>query len=168
MSQSVQLTPEERRLLDEAEGWLGLSDLTEAASALSKLPPSVAEHPEGLSVRWQFHAAQKQWEAALALAIALTKAAPELPFGWVHCSFCLHELKRTQEALDNLLPVLDRFPDDPLMRYNLACYECQLGRMDKALEWLQQAFQIGDARKLREMALDDPDLKPLIATIRAL
>ena len=29
---------------------------------------------------------------------------------------------------DNLLPVVERFPDNATMRYNLACYECQLGR----------------------------------------
>src|SRR5215469_15253298 len=119
MSETVKLTPEERRALDEAEGWLGLGDLEEVGPALARLPPSVAEHPEVLLVRWQFHAAQKDWEPALQIAGALTKTAPESPFGWVHQSFCLHELKRTQEARDNLIPVLGRFPQDPLMRYNL-------------------------------------------------
>src|SRR5215469_13014781 len=166
MSELVKLTAEERRVLDEAEGWLGLGDLKEAGPALARLPASVAEHPLVLSARWQFHAAQKEWEPALEIAAALTKAAPESPYGWVHRSFCLHELKRTEEARDNLMPVLGRFPDDPLMRYNLACYECQLGRMEQALDWLQKAFSIGDARKLREMALEDPDLKPLIEKIR--
>jgi tetratricopeptide (TPR) repeat protein len=166
MSETVKLTPEERRALDEAEGWLGLGDLKEVGPALARLPPSVAEHPEVLLVRWQFHAAQKDWEPALEIAVSLTRVAPESPFGWVHSSFCLHELKRTQEARDNLITVLGRFPQDPLMRYNLACYECQLGRMEQALDWLQKAFLIGDARKLREMALEDPDLKPLMDKIR--
>ncbi len=168
MSESAEPTPEQRRLLDEAEGWLGLGELKEAGLLLAQLSPSLPNHPEVLSVRWQLYAAQKQWDLALEIATALTKAAPESPFGWVHRSFCLHELKRTVEARENLLPILDRFPDDALMRYNLACYECQLGRMEQALDWLQKAFELGDARKFREMALEDPDLKPLAVKIREL
>jgi tetratricopeptide (TPR) repeat protein len=166
MSQSIELTPDERRHLDEAEGWLGLGDLEETRAALAKLPPSLSLHPEVLMARWHFYAAEKNWSSALQTAESLAKIAPDSPFGWVHRSFCLHELKRTQEARDQLLPVLDRFPDDPLMRYNLACYECQLGHLDQALDWLLTAFKLGDARKLREMALQDPDLKPIVAKIR--
>ncbi len=53
------------------------------------------------------------------------------------------------------------FPDDPIRRYNLACYECQLGRLEQAKNWLGKAFELGDGRKLKLMALDDPDLEPL-------
>ena len=166
MSKQLELTPSQQRLLDEAEGWLGLGDPAEAGDALAKLPPDVASRPDVLSVNWHIHAAQKKWEAALEIASALTEAAPDSPFGWVHRSFCLHELKRTLEARDNLLPVLDRFADDALMRYNLACYECQLGNPDQAMDWLWKAFKMGDTRKFREMALEDPDLEPLKEKIR--
>jgi hypothetical protein len=47
------------------------------------------------------------------------------------------------------------------MRYNLACYECQLGRLELAKEWLEKAFKLGDAKKMKLAALDDPDLEPL-------
>ena len=79
----------------------------------------------------------------------------------VHRSYCLHELKRSEEARDNLLRVVDKFPEDPIMRYNLACYECQLGRLEQAKNWLQKAYESGDPKKIRSMALEDPDLKPL-------
>jgi len=64
-----------------------------------------------------------------------------------------------------LLPVVDKFPKDATMRYNLACYECQLGRLKEAEEWLSKAFDIGDARKLKLVALDDHDLQPLWSAI---
>jgi hypothetical protein len=57
--------------------------------------------------------------------------------------------------------VVDKFPKDATMRYNLACYKCQLGRLDQARAWLEKAFAIGDARKMKLAALDDPDLEPL-------
>ncbi len=47
------------------------------------------------------------------------------------------------------------------MRYNLASYECKLGRLPEAKAWLEKAFQAGDSRVLKLMALDDPDLEPL-------
>jgi hypothetical protein len=47
------------------------------------------------------------------------------------------------------------------MRYNLACYECQLGRLEQAKQWLEKAFLLGDARKMKRAALDDPDLEAL-------
>ena len=61
---------------------------------------------------------------------------PESALGWVHRYYAFHELKRTAEARDNLLRVVDKFPEDPIMRYNLACYECQLGNLERAKQWL--------------------------------
>ena len=55
----------------------------------------------------------------------------------------------------------EKFPEDPIMRYNLACYECQLGRLEHARNWLQKAFKLGDPKKIKLMALEDPDLQPL-------
>ena len=48
-----------------------------------------------------------------------------------------------------------------IMRYNLACYECQLGRLEQAKNWLEKAFKLGDPKKIRLMALHDPDLESL-------
>ncbi len=118
-----------------------------------------------MEVRWQIYAKARKWDAALDIASALIQLAPEHPLGWVHRSFCLHELNRSAEARDNLLRVVDKFPEDPIMRYNLACYECQLGRIEQAKHWLEKAFEIGDPRKLKLMALDDPDLEPLWRSI---
>ena len=47
------------------------------------------------------------------------------------------------------------------MHYNLACYECQLGRLAEAKRWLVAAFELGNPRQTKLMALDDPDLRPL-------
>lgn len=51
---------------------------------------------------------------------------PESTLGLIYRSHILHELKRTEEARDNLLRMVDRFPENPIMQHNLACYECQL------------------------------------------
>jgi tetratricopeptide (TPR) repeat protein len=144
-----------------AQGWLELGNHIEANEELEKITPRLRAHPHVLEMRWQIYASAKKWDAALDIASAMVQIAPDQSSGWLHRSFSLHELKRTQEARDNLLPVVEIFPDDAIMRYNLACYECQLSRLEQAKEWLQKAFEIGDPAKLKLMALDDPDLEPL-------
>ena len=70
-------------------------------------------------------------------------------------------MERTAEARDNLLRVAGKFPDLAIIPYNLACYECQLRRLEKAKHWLEKAFKLGDGERMRLAALDDPDLEPL-------
>ena len=68
-------------------------------------------------------------------------------------------------ALDALLPAADRFPSQPMIAFNLACYACQLGRLEEAREWLRKAMDVGDEKEIKTRALDDPDLEPLWANI---
>ena len=155
------LQPPDSHHLLAAQGWLELGNHVEANQELENIAPTLRAHPYVLEMRWQIYAVAKDWDAALAIASSLVTMTPENPFGWIHRSFSLHELKRTAEARDNLLPVVDKFPDEPLMRYNLACYECRLGHLEQAKDWLEKAFRIGDAWKMKSMALEDPDLEPL-------
>ncbi len=59
-----------------------------------------------------------------------------------------------------LIPVADKFPDTTV-RYNLACYSCQLGNLKEAMQWLELAIDLSGKKDVRLMALDDPDLEPL-------
>ena len=74
-------------------------------------------------------------------------------------SFALHELKRTQEAYDNLASVREKFTCEFTVHYNLACYLTQLGRLNEARASLKRAFEIYPSQ--RTAALKDPDLEPL-------
>jgi len=60
-----------------------------------------------------------------------------------------------------LLPVVDKFPDQYIIRYNLACYACQLGNLKEARDWLKKAIDMADTKEVKLMALNDPDLEPL-------
>jgi len=155
------LEPPDTHHLQAAQGWLELGNHIEAIEELENIAPQLRAHPEALKVRWEIYAAAKKWEAALDIAAAIVQLDPEDPRGWVHRSYALHELKRTAEARENLLRVVEKFPISATMRYNLACYECQLGRLERAKEWLEKAFALGDAKGMKLAALDDPDLQPL-------
>jgi tetratricopeptide (TPR) repeat protein len=159
------LEPPDSIHLKAAEGWLELGNHIETNEELEKISPQLRVHPDVLELRWQIYAKDGQWEPCVDIARALTKLAPARPHGWIHLAYSLHELKRTKEAWDVLIPVVDKFPKEYLMRYNLACYACQLENLEEAWRWLEQAFDIGDSKQLKLMALDDPDLEPLWANI---
>jgi tetratricopeptide (TPR) repeat protein len=147
--------------LQAAQGWFELGDHVEASGELEMISAQNRAHPGVLEVRWAIYAAAKKWEAALEITATFIQLAPEHSFGWLHRSFSLHELNRTAEARDNLLSVLDKFPDESILRYNVACYECQLGRLEQAKSWLEKAFKMGNPRRMKLAALHDPDLQPL-------
>ena len=50
------------------------------------------------------------------------------------------------------------FPTEWSIHCNLGCYCAQL---DAAKEHLSNSYEVGDARQIKLMALDDDDLKPL-------
>jgi hypothetical protein len=66
-------------------------------------------------------------------------------------------------------PAAERFANEPVVSYNLACYAAQLGRLDDAWEWVQKAIKAaGNTEQIKTMALADSDLKPLWERIQAL
>jgi hypothetical protein len=155
------IPPPDSHHLSAAVGWLELGNPSESELELKRIAPEMRLHPSVLEVRWQLHAKSVQWEECVGVARKFTEIASKKSFGWIHLSFALHELKRTQEAHANLMGVLDQFPDDWLMRYNLACYSCQLGNLEESKRWLAGAGLKGDAKQIKRMAKDDPDLAPL-------
>jgi len=154
------------RHLQAAQGWLGLRNWREARAELANIPAELQSHPDILQVRWAIHAAAKEWESAVEVAEAFRQAKPDSPFGFVHLAYALHEMKRTQEAQDVLLPVLDKFRDEFIIRYNLACYACQLGDGEGAWRWLEKSMALSDPDEVKRMALNDPDLEPLRTRIK--
>ena len=119
--------------------------------------------PEVLELRWLIHAKGNRWNDAVEVARALVRIAPSKSDSFVNLAFALHELKRTAEARDILLPVAAQFPKVWTIPYNLACYAAQLGELSEARDWLAQAFRLGNAKELKVQATDDPDLAPLWA-----
>ncbi len=161
MPAPVEIEPPDSHFVSAAIGWLELGNAVEAQDELSRISPKLKKHPDILEVSWSINAKLEKWDDCIKIARTLVKIAPKQVWGWIHLSYALHELKQTLEAYDNLVPVLDRFPNDWLMRYNLACYSAQLGRLEEAQRWLAGAMLMGDREEIKEMAAEDPDLAPL-------
>lgn len=145
-----------------------LNNPVEAQEELEQLSPSTREHPEVLMVLWDIHAHCQRWEDAIKIADRLIDRIQDQPEGFIKRAYALHELKRTQEAWNTLHPVCERFGENWLIPYNLACYASQLGQSTDAVKWFRRALRLGDARTLRSMAMDDPDLQPIRGKIEKL
>lgn len=155
------LEPPDTHHLRAAEGWLELGNAREATEELNRISTAGHEHPGVLEVRWSIHAHAKEWDACLEIAGSLIERFPQRSSGWIHRSYALHEMKRTQEARACLLPAAAQFPKHAIIAYNLACYACQLGDLEEARRWLRDAMSRGTKAEIRRMAREDPDLAPL-------
>ncbi len=150
----------DERLLDAAEGWLGLGDHLSANEELEQITPIFKAHLDVLLLRLEIYWAAEKWPECVVLGEAVVKASPQKPYGWIGRSFALHVLKRTEEAYDLLLPARTTYPDNWTIPYNLACYSAQLNRLAEAEKWFKHAMKI-DEQMVKASAIDDPDLKPL-------
>mgnify|MGYP001368458835 CR=1 FL=1 len=103
-----------------------------------------------------------EWAKAREMATRLTAEFPDEP------GFCLHLAYATRRAegggMEQALKVLDgaleKFPKEWMIPYNMACYLCQLERLDEAKSRLDKALEIGGTG-IRTAALGDEDLLPL-------
>lgn len=147
-----------------------LGDKVSAREEFAQLTAAARAQPEVLELEWSLHAEVLDWGAACAAAERLIAVAPDRSLGWIHRAYALRRLPGggLSQAWDALRPAHDRFPDHPLIAYNLACYASQLGQLDQAWEWITRALARGRRVEILGMALNDPDLAPLWPRLRNL
>ena len=162
------LEPPDSHHLSAAVGWLELGNIVEAGAELEKIAPQFQSHPQVLDIRFEICAKAGHWNAAAEIAGRRTQLEPNQPGGWVSLAYAVR--RKTgggiPQAREILVQARQAFPREPTIAYNLACYECQLGDLNAARSWLETACVLGDAKKVRLMALEDPDLKPLWPDLR--
>lgn len=162
------LEPPDLHHLRSASGWLLLGSESEAAEDLKRIDPRLHSHPDVLEVRWQIHAMAQNWDACLNIASKIVEADPNRPSGWIGRAYSLRQIPACglQAAFDSLLPVAEKFPAEPMIPFGLACYACQMGDLVEGRFWLRKAFSAaktsGREERLRTMALDQPELEPLL------
>jgi hypothetical protein len=149
--------------LRAAEGWFELGDDGEALQELDSISLPEKNHPAALDLRFQIFAKKGEWDVCRDLAGLITRQVPSSAAGWLHLAYATRRATggSVQAAFDILHPVAEKFPEEPTVPYNLACYTCQLGCLSAARHWLKRAFAAGNVTQLKVMALGDRDLQPL-------
>ena len=148
-----------QRALRAVEGYaeLGLYDF-----AWAELAPFLRRPQRGIDVQeinLNLLMREKRWMEAIEAGHTLCRNCPDLPHPFIHTAFCLHETRRTLEALKTLRSGPQSLQQDAIFHYNCACYLAVLGHDDEARESLRTAFALDES--LQENARVDPDLATL-------
>jgi predicted Zn-dependent protease len=170
MDEMKKIKPPHSHILAAVEGWIGLGNFDEAKSEFLRLPDRLQRHPQALELLWMIAVHERKWDAALSIAKFEMSTAPKSLSGWVHQAYALRRTDKggLQAAWDALFPTMQKFPKNPIVPYNLACYACQLQQRAKARVLLARAMALGGHEQIKRMALNDSDLKPLWGLIKGL
>lgn len=147
------------RALQYAEGYLTLGMKREAAEALGEVAPAETDLPPVLAMRAAVFQELADWPKAAEAATLLCERAPEESGHWIQRAYAVRRARTIEEARAILLEAMKRHPEESIIRFNLACYEAQLGRLDEARAFLAQACRLNP--NCAELAKTDPDLEPL-------
>jgi Flp pilus assembly protein TadD len=152
------MDPHERSIL-ASQGYLELGMFRDVWRELHGLPPHLLARADVLEILALSLMGESRWEEALEVARRLRQTQPKEAGGFIHEAYCLHELGRTQEALDILMSGPRSLQDKPVFYYNAGCYRARLGDSEGAMAMLRKSFEM-DAQ-LRVSARKDPDLVSL-------
>jgi tetratricopeptide (TPR) repeat protein len=150
-----------------AQGWLGLGNSLEAEAELNAISAPVQDHPSVVEFRFALCAHGRRFEAALQAAERQIALQPDSSQGWINRGNALFWLKRYAEACEAVIPMLEAFPAEWPLRYNLACYCVKLGKLQAAKEWYEAAALLAKPEELAALALKDPDMQELWDWVKA-
>ena len=149
--------------LRSAMGWLELGMPDEARKELQSLTTEVAQLPEVRGVQWSILAQEENWPEAEVLARDQVSEQPDNASNWINWAYALRRTEGCgiRMAYDTLRDAVDRFPKEPPIPYNLACYCVRMEEIDEAWRWLNIAAERSDYKTIRRMALRDNDMESL-------
>ena len=142
-----------------SSGYLELGMLDDAAKVLEEIAPKDKTRNEVLGARVGIYMAAKKWNMAAAVASHLVKVDPETAGWWISLGYALRRSESVEKAEAILLKAQAIHPKVAMIAFNLACYASVTGRMEDAKARLRHAIELD--RDIRELALDDEDLRPL-------
>jgi tetratricopeptide (TPR) repeat protein len=155
----MMLEPPDQQFFTAACGYVELQMFQEANEELEKIDPFLRAAPEILALRIEIYRGLQKWELMTELTRRLTEFEPDNPQWPVSLAYATRRANSIEAAKEILLSAETKFPTEAVIKYNLACYCCQLAEIEDAKNYLKKAFEIDP--NWRIAALDDPDLQPL-------
>jgi len=145
--------------LRAAHGYIQLGMFEEANAELEEIDPFCRHLPEVLTARVAIYYGLKKWDLMAVVAKKLAEINLNEPANFIDWAYATRRAESIHLAHAILSKGAELHPENGAIQFNLACYESQLGNLDRAKAHLSQATKID--RKFSAMALDDPDLEPL-------
>jgi tetratricopeptide (TPR) repeat protein len=159
----VPLEQPDRQHWQAATGYVELGMFLEADTELDRIDPFNRAAPEVLALRIAIYQGLEKWELMREIAIRLAEFQPDHSQWTISLAYATRRTNSIQAAKEVLLNAEPKFPTEPAIKYNLACYFCQTGEIQNAKNYLKKAFEIDS--NWRMAALEDEDLKPLWASL---
>ena len=145
--------------LQIVQGYYELGMMEDAWNELEEIERDFARTSHVVRMRTLLLLRVEKWEEALELSKELRDMEPEGTAGYIHGAFCLHEMKRTDEALQMLHNAPEAIKKEAIYFYNLGCYQAAIGQVEDARKCLSKSFDLDKA--LVAVASKDPDLEIL-------
>ena len=145
--------------IQRGDGYLDLKMYEEARRELQQVNSFDCRCDTYIKAAMRLALADARWGDAAQFARTLIERQPNEPAFHVQLAYAVRRAESIEAARTILLEALKQFPKIAVIPFNLACYECQLGRYDKAMSYLRRAFKLDDS--CQEQALEDEDLKPI-------
>ena len=145
--------------LQRARGYVELQMYLEAEGELLALPDENPWAKEKRTLLMHIKQELEDWAEMMEIARGLRLEYPEEEGYWVCDAFATRRANSIDEARNILLDGLVHKNNSGIIRYNLACYACQLNSPGECLDFLKEAVRRDKKYKL--MALEDEDLEPV-------
>ena len=149
----------DKEFFDVAVGYTQLGMFLEANEQLENIDPFNRVAPEVLALRVDIYHGLQKWDLMREIAGRLCEFDPQSLQWAISYAYATRRSESIDAAKNILINSLPKFPQESIIYYNLACYDCQLKRMESAKKYLGQSFEINLNWRLQ--ALKDDDLKPL-------
>lgn len=157
--QTTTQSPETRRALNAADGYLFFRMFTEALEELEAIDFAERDEPSVLLARIRVLLHKRQWHFAEQLSARGAGLHPEEGEFTVQRAFALHQLRKGDKAVEVLMSAPDWIRRTGILHYNLACYEARLGDLSVARKCINAAIQMNEG--IKKSARLDPDLQAL-------
>jgi hypothetical protein len=97
--------------------------------------------PEVLALRIEIYRKLVKWELMAEIAKRLNEFQPDDVQWAVSRAYATRRASSIQPAKEILLSAEPKFPKEAIIKYNLACYFCQLGDLEMAKNSIGSTFQ---------------------------
>jgi len=150
----MHLSPEDFQHLTAADGYCELKMYLDADAELEQIPDKRRHLPDVLAINLKIYDGMMH-----VMAKNLVEYDPDNEQWWAALASSTRWAENIEAAKSILLDGLKKHPNEALLYYDLACYECQLGDLPGSMKLLKKAFKL--ETEYRIYALEDEDLMPL-------
>jgi len=131
---------------------------------LAMLPDDDQWGKKKRAMRLEIFQQQKNWQEMAEVAHGLRMEFPEDVQWWIADAFATRRSQSIEQAREILLEGLVCHYEDATIRFNLACYACQLGSLGECMDFLKEAVKRD--KRFKVMAMEDEDLKDVRDALR--